>query len=142
MDDVGALLGQRIEALAALLKPRHPQIERVGDQSYLRLPEDGLSLVLPDHAHVGAVQLHAAGHEGYAGFPHRIPHGLTFAMSRDRLRQILGPPEASGEAALVPILGNKPAWDRFALGATTLHAEYAGDLQAVLMFTIAASRAA
>ncbi|MBR0641707.1 hypothetical protein [Plastoroseomonas hellenica] len=142
MNDVETLLGQRIEALAARLKPRHPVIERVGDQSYLRIPEDGLSLVLPDHAHVGAVQLHAEGHEGYAGFPHRIPCGLAFAMSRDRVRQILGPPEASGEAALVPILGSKPAWDRFSLGATTLHAEYADDLQAVQMFTITTSQAA
>jgi hypothetical protein len=126
MIQIEDLLGRRYGDLraAAVLGPDMPEPQPVEDQSYVSLIAAGVSLVLPDHVHVGVVQLHAEGHEGFAGYVGRIPGGITLTMSRDEIRRKLGLPKKSGEAKRVPILGQKPAWDSYAIGSMHLHVQY------------------
>ena len=138
MNNVEMLLGQTIEDLPDVLKAQRPVIQSIGDWTYVSIRDAGLSLVLPDNEHIDTVQLYAAGKDGYSGFSHPIPGGLTFMMSRVAVRHLLGPPNSAGEATVLPILGKKPAWDRFVLGALVIHAEYTDDVQSVQMFTLTA----
>ncbi|TWT11405.1 hypothetical protein [Reyranella sp. CPCC 100927] len=138
MNNVETLLGRSIEDLLDVLKAQHPVVQSIGDCTYVSVRDAGLSFVLPDNKHIDTVQLYAAGKDGYSGFAHPIPGGLTFMMSRVAIRRLLGPPGRTGEATVLPILGKKPPWDRFVLGSLAIHAEYADDVQSVQMFSLTA----
>jgi hypothetical protein len=113
-----------------------PPRELIGDQSYVNLPTQGISLVLPDHESVQAVQLHSQGHEGYSGYRGDIPENLSFHMKRSDVRDRLGTPESSGEAREVILLGVKQAWDSFVCGDRRIHVEYLADAIGIQLITI------
>jgi hypothetical protein len=112
-----------------------PPPNKIGDRSYVNFYSRGVSLVLWNNQTVGAVQLHAAGHEGFGGCVGDLPRDLSFEMTRSEVRQILGSPRRQGEEGSVPFLGKKPAWDSFDLGKTRLHIEYAFGANAIQMLT-------
>ncbi|SFI94038.1 hypothetical protein SAMN03159338_0365 [Sphingomonas sp. NFR04] len=128
------------EELLGKLPNQLPQLgeityERLDDRDYLSSIAFGISLVVVD-GHVAAVFLYGGGKEGFARFPFRVPLDLTFDMSREVVRSRLGSPEESAEAGQMPVLGWKPAWDRFVRDGFELHAEYSEDLTSVQMFTV------
>jgi hypothetical protein len=139
---LATLLGMRFDdpRLAEMLGIDGPvatsSIEHV---SYAGFAELGISLVLSDHEHVSAIQLHADRHEGYRQFQGPLPCEVDFAMSRDRLRRTFGKPERSGEAGPVPPLGDMPPWDKWRLGGAFLHAEYQFGAESVRMFSLLSS---
>ncbi|RYF17823.1 MAG: hypothetical protein EOO30_05770 [Comamonadaceae bacterium] len=120
------LLGRRYRDLKAegVLGPDMPEPEPMDDRSHVSLIDQGVSFVLPDHVHVGAIQLHAEGHESFAAYRGRIPGSIAFAMSREEVRKKLGEPKKSGEVTKLPILGTKPAWDSYAIGSMHVHIQY------------------
>lgn len=138
MIQIEDLLGRRYRDLkaASALGPDMPKPEAVEDQSYVSLIALGVSLVLPDHVHVGAIQLHGEGHEGFAGYAGRLPGDISFAMSRDEVRRKLGAPKKSGERTRVPILGEKPPWDSYAVDSAHLHIEYAMNCSRVRLVSL------
>ena len=115
-----------------------PPREQIEDRSYLSVKPRGIGFVMNDHATISAVQLHAAGHEGYARFPDTLPLGLDFAMDRDRVRAILGDPDRSGEESKVVFLGPQPAWDVYASNDARVHIEYAQGATSIRMVTLTA----
>lgn len=113
-----------------------PDVEEIGDESYLELPSIGISMVLSDDQTISAVHLHASGHEGYSEFQCELPAGIVFAMSREEARTRLGNTAQCGDAGRVPLLGPRPAWDAFIVDGQRLHLEYAGDNQSIRLVTI------
>lgn len=139
MEKIESLLGVRYPDLAqaaALAGADVPQRETVVDQSYVSFPALGVSLVLPDNETVSAVQLHASEHEGFVGYSGPIPGRLTFGMNRHDVRALLGAPVESGEEKDVILLGRKPAWDSFKLGAIKMHVEYSAGEGPIQLVTI------
>ncbi len=63
-------------------------------------------------------------------------------MSRGEVRNLLGDPERSGEAARLPVLGDMPAWDRFVVHDFFLHAQYRGDGPGLSLVTMMTPEAA
>ncbi len=95
MSSVLDLLGLNYEQLGAseaLRGAEIPERERIEDQSYVSIFPKGISFVLPNHMSVGAIQFHAAGHEGFLGYDQSLPFDLDFHMSREAVRQLLGNP--------------------------------------------------
>lgn len=48
----------------------------------------------------------------------------------------MGEPQISGEATTIPILGEKPAWDKFDVGEFSVHVEYSPKLDKVGLITL------
>jgi hypothetical protein len=138
MNQVSDLLGQRYEDLRAssILGPDMPEAELIGDQSYVSLPEQGMSLVLPDNERVGTIQLYAAGHEGFSQFDGDVPSGIAFAIPRSEVRKQLGAPVLCGERQSIPVLGEKPAWDSYLLNGIRMHIEYSLQGESVQLISL------
>ncbi|WP_240229623.1 hypothetical protein [Devosia lacusdianchii] len=111
------------------------QLEVIGDQSYVSLPEAGISLVLPDGVMVSAVQVHGST-SGFSQFAGELPHGIDFSMGREHARALLGDPDSEGEARNLPLLGLKPAWDSFLMDGYRLHLEYTIDTTSIQLVSI------
>lgn len=127
MEPIEKLLGATIEELKNAPQLRGlvvPPLKPIEDQSYISMPDAGISMVFPDNRTVDAIQLHAAGHEGYSAYAAALPSGLVFDMSRAQVRDHLGQPDQQGEEKILPLLGKKPAWDSFARDGYRLHVEY------------------
>jgi hypothetical protein len=136
---IKSLLGKKLSDIRGMEIFRNilmPDVEEIGDESYLELPLLGISMVLPDGETISAVHLHAFGHEGYSEFQGELPAGIVFAMSREAARDRLGNPAQCGDGGRVLLLGPRPAWDAFIVDGQRLHLEYSEDNQSVRLITI------
>ena len=127
MAEAAELIGRRYSELPATALFRDtpiPAPEQIEDQSYVSLPDKGISLVLPDNQTVGAVQLYGQGHQGFSAFGGELPGGVAFGMDRSAVRAKLGAPDKQGEEKKVPILGDSPAWDSFVTPEGRVHVQY------------------
>lgn len=115
-----------------------PEPELIGDESYVELLGLGVSMVLPDGETIATVQLHGEGNEGYSRFSGEIPAGISFAMSRDQVRNLLGFPVQSGDGGHVVLLGHRPAWDAYKIDEQRLHIEYSDDNESIGLITVSA----
>ncbi len=61
---------------------------------------------------------------------------IPFTASRAQVWQVLGVPERSGPAALIPLLGHQGAWDRFWLPAAALRIQYCLDRDEIEQITL------
>ena len=139
MTQMDTLLGMTLVAVAQIpefSQADFSQIERIGDQSVVEFPSRGFSLILPDHEHIGAVHLHAQGHEDYTRFAGEMPGGIQFSDTRAIVRQRMGTPARSGEAKTVPVLGKVPPYDIYIVGKTTVRVQYDFDEARVLLITL------
>jgi hypothetical protein len=133
------LLGSTYEEISTsdiLLGISIPDPEVIDLDSYVEIPAEGVSFVLPRGERVTAVQLYSAGRDGYSEFAGAIPKGLSFSMSREAVRAQIGKPQISGEATTIAILGKKPAWDKFDVGEFSIHVEYSPELDKVGLITL------
>ncbi|MBZ2190601.1 hypothetical protein K8B33_15980 [Alcanivorax sp. JB21] len=101
-----------------------PDPEIIGDEAYVEIPEAGLSIVLYENGKIQAVHLHSDGHGGYQARVDGLPEGLAFDMSRKQVRAKLGEPLENSEGVMLPVLGQKPAWDAFGMQGYVMHVEY------------------
>jgi hypothetical protein len=62
-----------------------------------------------------AVMFYADGFQGYKGFKRDLPCGLRFSDSREKAREKLGDPVASGGGVKNKLLGHLPETDHFKL---------------------------
>src|SRR5215510_3216635 len=88
------LLGKRCDdpVVLALIGGDQQRISRVEHLGYAELKPVGIEVVfaeaayltpqlnLPDPSalHIDCFHLHSDGHEGYAGYPAALPHGVSF----------------------------------------------------------------
>ena len=86
----------------------------------------GGELAAVDQLRVSTVHLYCIPDGEHSAYTGPLPRGLTAEMSRREVRNLLGDPERSGEAVRLPVLGDMPAWDRFAVDGWFLHAQYRG----------------
>jgi hypothetical protein len=115
-----------------------PEPQAIGDESYIELPEAGVSMVLPDGETITAIHLHCEGHEGYSQYTGTTPADIAFDMNRQLVREYLGLPMEHGDGGRIMLLGYRPAWDAFNIGEKRLHVEYAEDGQSIRLMTISA----
>ncbi len=141
MNQITDLLGKRYAdlMLSSFFGPHMPEAEPIGDQSYVSLPDKGVSLLLPDNERVGVIQLYGAGHEGFSSFEGAVPRGVAFAMPRTAVRKQLGEPKNSGERQSIPVLGEKPAWDAYLLDGVRLHIEYTLQAESVQLISLSSA---
>lgn len=119
----------------ALRDALHPAAELDGHW-HVTAPALGLAFVARDDQVVSSVFVYCSPVEGFEPYAGPLPHGLTAAMSRDQVRSVLGPPERSGEASRLPVLGDRPAWDRFVVAEGRLHVSYRLGSAGISMLTL------
>jgi hypothetical protein len=133
LESLRSMLGMSLCELASLPVMRafpRPEVCCFEDAVYLDFWTSGLSLVCEPRNGVVAVQLHAAGRDGFDEWCGGLPEGLSFGMGRPRLRELLGRPEAYGSGQFVAALGWKHAWDLFRTPSGFIHIEYRLSAQA------------
>jgi hypothetical protein len=113
-----------------------PEPQAIGDESYIELPEAGVSMVLPDGETITAIHLHCEGHEGYSQYTGTTPADIAFDMNRQLVREYLGVPMEHGDGGRIMLLGYRPAWDAFNVSGKRLHIEYAEDSQSISLMTV------
>lgn len=88
----------------------------------------GLELHLSDNKAINAIVLHTddPNDELLCAYRGELPMGLSFSMTRDDVRKLLGSPIASGEGTLV--LGLQlQAWDNFVSNQHRYQIKYVDD---------------
>jgi hypothetical protein len=144
IESIEKLLGLDFESIRSsdvLSGVQIPEPEFIDLDSYIELPNLGVSLVLTRGEFVSTIQLYSQGRDGYREFDGKVPGDIVFSMSRADVRGKLGDAKSSGEAVSVPILGDKPAWDKFDVGGIAVHVEYCSDLTSVGLVSISAKEA-
>ena len=99
-------------------------------------PAPGLAFVAQEDRVVSSVFVYCRPMEGFEAYAGPLPHDLDARMGRDRVRSLLGPPERSGDAIRLPVLGDKPAWDRFQVDECLLHVSYVLGSPGISMLTL------
>lgn len=139
IDNLEKFLGDSLSGLRAAASALNiviPEPELIGDESYIQLPNEGLSFVLPDGVRIVSIHFYAEGRDGYAGYKGGVLGGVSFAMSRTAVRELLGLPESFKDAYTVPILGKMPAWDLFSKDGYSIHVEYDVSEKSASLITI------
>lgn len=113
-----------------------PETELIGDESYIQLPNEGVSFLLSDGVMIVSIHFYAEGRDGYAKYKGDIIGGVSFDMSRTAIRKLLGMPKSFKDAYTVPILGKMPAWDLFLKDGYSIHVEYEASEKSVSLITI------
>ncbi|MCI3131503.1 hypothetical protein [Phenylobacterium aquaticum] len=130
MDDLADLLHAPIASASLAVGGSLPATEWIDGVGYVSIFERGVSFVVDADEQIVAIQLHASGHERFSEWHGAMPNGLSFRSGRSAARGLLGSPEQTGEVQNIPVLGLKPAWDRFCTGSIALHLEYDDDPEA------------
>jgi hypothetical protein len=109
------ILGSRFGALEGVvdLAGYLTEPETIEDRTHLNAPALGLGFTEHGDGIVGVIHVYAEAGNGMHAFEGQLPCRLSRGMSRPEVRDLLGPPESSGEAVTLPVLGDKPSWDRF-----------------------------
>jgi hypothetical protein len=95
-------------------------------RSYLAR-DAGVEIAADAHGTVITVFLHFHGDDGFTSYRGEIPGGAGDVPRRAALWAALGRPAESGDPYRDEFLGDYGPWDRWALPACTLHAQYALD---------------
>lgn len=95
-------------------------------RSYLAR-DAGVEIAVDAHGTVVTVFLHFHGDDGFTSYRGAIPGGAGDVPRRAALWAALGRPGESGDPYRDQFLGDYGPWDRWALPACTLHAQYALD---------------
>ncbi len=83
------------------------------------------------------VQLFDGVKDDYARFEGTLPHALSFDLSQEKARILLGIPKAFGEAEEMDDLGIEfNDWDLWEMKDHVLHLEYSPDKNSVRLITI------
>ena len=139
MSDVQDILGLTHDKALTLnftVERPHHEVEQIEDTTFINFKDDGVSLVLRGHDVVTAIQLYSEGLDEFSEYRSAVPGNLSFNMSLAAIRKHMGTPQQHGDAAIIPVFGMKPGWDKFDMGTFTLHVEYAPNEETVQMFTI------
>ena len=135
--DFATAIGDRFDTFLREVGLARPAvIEQIVDRTYASFPKHGISMVLNDAGLVVAVQFYGERKDSIDRFQGSLPAGLKLEMSRDEARTALGEPADQGDEAQVSFLGNMPAWDKWSIGGTSIHAEYSFDRRSIRLLTI------
>jgi hypothetical protein len=78
-------------------------------------------IVDPKELYLVAFHLYREGHEGYAGYSERLPHGVVMGDSEADVLRKMGQPSQRGGGNMMPVV-NRPVakWLRYPIGDATL----------------------
>lgn len=88
----------------------------------------GVEVICDETERIRTIFLHRGDGEALSEVP--------FSLSRREVLERYGSPSKSGAAVRLPVLGDRGAWDRFALPAGTIHFQYRLDRDEIEMITL------
>ena len=88
----------------------------------------GVELICDESERVRTIFLHRGDGEALSG--------IAFSLSRRQVLERYGIPSKSGPPVQLPVLGERGAWDRFALPTATIHVQYRPDCDEIDMITL------
>jgi hypothetical protein len=89
----------------------------------------GVEVICDGSDRVQTIFLHRGG-DGESLFD------IPFVMTRKQVQTLFGEPAKSGGAVRIPGLGDRGAWDRFALSMGTVHVQYTVERDEIDMVTL------
>ena len=88
----------------------------------------GVEVICDEDERIQTIFLHAGGEESLSDVP--------FRLSRRQVRELFGPPSASGGPVRHAVLGESGAWDRFSSATRTIHIQYRVDADKIELVTL------
>jgi hypothetical protein len=88
----------------------------------------GVEVICDEADRIQTIFLHQGAGEALSDVP--------FSLSRREVLERYGSPSKSGGISRIPVLGDRGAWDRFALRGATIHFQYRLDRDEIDMITL------
>jgi hypothetical protein len=80
---------------------------------YVSAPDSGFHIVLSPDKVVRTIVLHSEGADGYRAFRGPLAEAFSFALNRDKVRDLFGAPDKSAEASGSGIFASPNALDTY-----------------------------
>jgi hypothetical protein len=126
-------------ALAPPIPGPLPIPKDLGGDFYASWRDKGITVIFGEPDTINTIQLYGPDHQKFDSFTEPMPHGITFMMSRQDIRQRLGQPLRSHDAGTVPVLGATAPWDLYAMDGYTMHLEYSPTSGLIQLVSLATS---
>lgn len=136
IDCLGIDVDRVLKTGALLDSAETPVYTRTEDRIYVEFRRLGVSFTCTSDRVVTAIHVYGGGFEGFPRFRGSLPEGISLSNSQDEIRRILGTPELSGKADLIPVLGKMNPWDRYRRETYLLHFQFSSDCRNVEMLTL------
>jgi hypothetical protein len=139
IETFAAVLGRKHNdpLLARLTMNLGTAVRRVVEHlTYLDYTNKGISFIFDKDGCLEAIFLFSDGYEGYAAFSGRLPAGIAFGETSDKVRSKLGDPIETG-GGKIGILGKViPFWEQYVCGGFRLTVQYNAATRGVDLVTI------
>lgn len=106
------------------------------ESGVLVFKKEGLQISFDKKRQVNTIHIFSEGVQGYGQYSSALPMGLSFRMSRDETRALLGPPSQMGGPIRAIIGEDVIFWDRWDAKNFVLHLQYTEDKNSVTLITI------
>jgi hypothetical protein len=129
-----AFLGSNVSALLAIPPFSGWEVVRTVEEDlpskevWYEFEGHGVELICDESERIRTIFLLGGDGEALSEIP--------FSLSRREVLGRFGSPSNSGAAIRLPVLGDKGAWDRFALPAGSVHIQYRLDCDKIEMVTL------
>jgi hypothetical protein len=135
-----SVLGGKINdrRLAEIIKEigEEPEVSSDDEGTYFEFKKKGISLFLGEAGELETIFLYGENEEGFYPYEGDLPHGANFAWSRESLREKIGHPTASGQAAGILTPNVIESWDRYNTEWGAIHFRYLDDGKKLIMVTL------
>lgn len=111
-------------------------------ETYYEFHQRGVSLLFGTDGTLSAIFLYGRNNEGFEAYEGLLPLGLTFSLSRDEVRQVLGEPSKTGEGRSILNAGEIHPWERYDLPEAIVHARYTENENEITLVTLMTPAAA
>lgn len=106
------------------------------ESGVLVFKKEGLQISFDKKRKVDTIHIFSEGIQGYGQYSSALPIGLSFHMSRDETRAVLGTPSQMGGPIKALIGEDVFFWDRWDAINFVLHFQYAEDKDSITLITI------
>jgi hypothetical protein len=127
-------LAEAIQKLGAL-----PEVSSDDESTYYEFKQKGISLLFGKEGKLGTIFLYGKNDEGFSPYDGDMPYGIDFTWSREKVREKIGYPDTSGQAASILARNIIEKWDRYNTEWGAIHFRYLDDGEKLVMITLMSS---
>ena len=100
------------------------QLEKGTDVYYLFNGALGIDIIINENYIVKSIHFYSGKQNNINQFSDKLPLNLTFSLSRDETRKILGEPKKQGGGDFSILYGVTPAWDKYLFKNFTINLQF------------------
>jgi hypothetical protein len=96
----------------------------------------GVEFAFDENQRVQTIHMHSLNDEGFNEFAYSLPNDLSFSLSQQDVRSILGMPNKITSGLKVPVLGKMPDSDIYYFDGYSIAVVYSDNLKSIRRITL------